>query len=235
MASKRYRGQTCAYCATPGAATTADHVFARKFFPIEHRNGLPKVPACAACNNAKSGLEHYLTAVLPFAARHAEALSALSEMVPPRLAANQKLAAELRAGQDYAVRQIDGRLVRVMTLPFDSERLMELFAYIARGLAFHDFKIVIPKDHVVRAGLMHPVGEAFLEQLFRLNGVRTQGALGAGVFKYSGMQGVQDPHLTIWKFRVMGGLQTSGDPHHPDLSPEVIWATTSKTPSPLHL
>jgi hypothetical protein len=235
MASKRFKDETCVYCATPGAATTADHVFARQFFPLDKRDGLPKAPACEACNRAKSALEHYLTTVLPFAGRHADALRTLSEMVPARLAANRKLSADLDAQRSHVVQQVNGRFVRAMTLPFDSEKLSDLMAYVARGLAFHDFGVVIPAGHHVRAGMLRAEGAAFLEQVFAWNGRRTGRSLGDGVFDYAGLQSVEDPHLTVWKFRVMGGIQTAGDPTAPDEWPEFIWATTSKAPSLLDL
>ena len=57
---KGFKGKTCVYCAAAPAATM-DHVFAREFFLVDRRANLPKVPACQACNSAKSGLEHYLT------------------------------------------------------------------------------------------------------------------------------------------------------------------------------
>jgi hypothetical protein len=235
MASKLYRGQTCAYCATPGAATTADHVFARQFFPIDQRDGLPKVPACTDCNGAKAVLEHYLTAVLPFAGRHPDALTALNDMVPARLAANQRLHTELSSGQAYRVQQIGGRFVRSMTLPFDSEKLTDLLTYIARGLALSEFGVVIPADYNVSAAMMPDEVSEQLESLFAKNGRRCKATLGDGVFDYAGLQSVEEPYLTVWKFRIMGGIQTSGDRHRPDEWPEVIWATSSKTASPLDL
>ena len=63
--SKKYKGKLCAYC-TNKAAEAGDHVFSREFFLVEDRDDLPQAPICDSCNNAKSKLEHYLTAVLPF-------------------------------------------------------------------------------------------------------------------------------------------------------------------------
>ena len=54
--SKKFKGKLCVYCGT-GESETADHVVAREFFPETHRDGLPKVPACKACNAAKAALE----------------------------------------------------------------------------------------------------------------------------------------------------------------------------------
>jgi hypothetical protein len=73
---KKFNDKTCVYCATQ-PATTEDHVFARGFFVETRRDKLPKVPACQPCNQVKSGLEHYLATVLPFAGRHADAPASL--------------------------------------------------------------------------------------------------------------------------------------------------------------
>jgi hypothetical protein len=210
-------------------------VFARQFFPVDQRNSLPKVPACERCNSAKADLEHYLTAVLPFGGRHSAALTALNEMVPPRIAANERLRAELAAGQTYQVQQIGDRFVRSMTLPFESTKLTDLMAFIARGLALSEFGVVIPADYNVSAAMMASEVTEHLERLFELNGARCGAALGGGVFDYAGLQSREDLCLTVWKFRVMGGIQTSGDPHRPDERPDLIWATTSKIASPLDL
>jgi hypothetical protein len=80
---KSFKGKACVCCATAPAATM-NHVFAREFFLVDRRANLSKVPTCAACNGAKSSLEHYLTAVLPFGGRHADGLVHLTEMVPGR-------------------------------------------------------------------------------------------------------------------------------------------------------
>lgn len=67
--SKKFKGMQCAYC-LDAVATTVDHVFSREFFLVEDRGYLPEAPACKACNDEKSRMEHYLTAVLPFGGRH---------------------------------------------------------------------------------------------------------------------------------------------------------------------
>ena len=49
-------------------------MFAREFFLTDRRAQFPKLPACETCNNVKSKLEHYLTAVLPFGGRYTDEL-----------------------------------------------------------------------------------------------------------------------------------------------------------------
>ena len=70
--SKKFKGKTCVYCGKVGASDTRDHALAREFVLDRHRSNLPVVPACRACNSAKSGLESELRMVLPSGARHAK-------------------------------------------------------------------------------------------------------------------------------------------------------------------
>src|SRR6185437_3332389 len=118
--SKRFRNKTCVYCARDGSSSTGDHIFAREFFPVERRNGLPMVPACVECNNAKSALEHYLTAVLPFGSQHPDAKAMLVNDVPRRLAKNQKLHQTLIAGSSKFEVVEGAERVERMAIPFDS-------------------------------------------------------------------------------------------------------------------
>jgi hypothetical protein len=99
MASKKHRGKPCVYCVV-ATATTADHVFARGFFPTDLREHLPKVPACAACNRAKAELEHYLATVLPFGGRQAGSSAHMQGAVPPKLAKNAALHRTLNDGRE---------------------------------------------------------------------------------------------------------------------------------------
>ena len=105
--SKRYKNQTCTYCVTPNSSEDGDHVVSREFFLPEHRANLPKVPACKECNNRKSRLEHYLTAVMPFGARHSDAGATLEKLVPRRLAKNAKLSRELARNWEGGASSVD--------------------------------------------------------------------------------------------------------------------------------
>jgi hypothetical protein len=81
---KKLKDTMCVYCATR-SATTHDHVFAKGFFLEARRGDLPQVPACGPCNATKAILEHYLTAVLAFGGRHADAAANLQgHSVSPR-------------------------------------------------------------------------------------------------------------------------------------------------------
>lgn len=130
--SKKYKGKVCVYCALDGASSGADHVLAREFFLPERRANLPKVPACGECNDRKSELEHYLTAVLPFGGNHPDSTALLSAGVPKRLAKNPKLHQTMVAG-------------------FQAVELMEGGASLQEGVPL-DFL-----ERYVRAKLQSPV------------------------------------------------------------------------------
>ena len=99
--SKKFKGMQCAYC-LDAVATTVDHVFSREFFLVEDRGYLPEAPACKACNDEKSRMEHCLTAVLPFGGRHDQARANLEGHVPPRLAKNRPTMPRRRGGYEGA-------------------------------------------------------------------------------------------------------------------------------------
>ena len=207
--SKRFKGRLCVYCCGE-AGLTPDHIFARQFFLENARANLPQVPSCARCNSDKSKLEHYLTTVLPFGGRHADALGNLSSMVPKRLQKNQKLRRELAQHRSGP------------TIPLDSERLEDLFGLVARGLIWHHWNAYLdPARHSVRTAILTPAGmDLFDGLLFQRNGQdRVKENLGNGTFLYEGVQAVDDPATSIWRFLIYGGLAVSeeGDESGPVL------------------
>ena len=215
--SKRFRDKPCVYCLTNPSTTTGDHVFAREFFPEAARANLPKVPACESCNNEKSHLEHYLTAVLPFGGRHADALSNLQELVPGRLAKNAKLHRELAHGRGITLTEEQpGVRVPTMTLPFDSDRLHQLFGFIAKGLLWHHWAVALQAHHDLKVGSLTKFGETSFSASLDLNAKqRVRCVLGNGAFSYKGVQGTNYPEFSIWKISVYGGLKLCGDPTAP--------------------
>jgi len=231
--SKAYKGKTCAYCAGPNCSTTGDHVFAREFFPQGRRANLPKVPACEACNGDKSELEHYLTAVLPFAGRHADAREVLDTMVPPRLAKNRKLHTQLAASQGRAWIKSGGMLQPTMTLHLDADRLEGLIRFIVRGLVTYHWRTVIPASYAVGVGIWTEEGERLITSALPAGGKAVaEASWGEGAFDYRGVQATDDPHLSIWRLRLYGGALLGGDTDaSTDASPRV-WAMTSRQPVP---
>jgi hypothetical protein len=200
---KKYKAKTCAFCCIPGASETGDHVIAKSFFLDRKRADLPKVPACRACNKAKSDIEHYLTAVLPFGGIHPDAHETLESMVPGRLEKNPALHQQLAQGIKYGPAHAPS-----MTVPFDYERLRRLIEFIARGLAFYHWNLLLPEDScTVHGFFLSTVGTAIYERIFASNArQRVKVVLGDGVFSYEGAQAVEPQEFTIWRMSPVGAV-----------------------------
>lgn len=214
--SKKFRDKPCVYCQRNPSTRTGDHVFAREFFLADKRGNLPKVPACEPCNNEKARLEHYLTAVLPFGGRHADAAAALAGMVPDRLAKNARLHRELAGGSERAVvHENEEPAQPTLAVPFDGQSLERLFAFIVRGLVYFHWGVTLGEQHGVRIMILTGAGEEALAPFLNMKArQQVDGDLGAGTFRYIGKQG-DYPELTVWGFDVYGGLTMAGDPEAP--------------------
>jgi hypothetical protein len=220
---KSFKGKTCVYCAAAPAATM-DHVFAREFFLVDRRANLPKAPACQACNGAKSGLEHYLTAVLPFGGQHADGLVHLSQMVPGRLARNQRLARRMSAELSSIV--VPGRVTPAMTVPIDPEKIGELFALIAKALLWHHWQVLLRPETFGAHEMLSAAGEKLYELALAMNcRARVSENLGNGTFSYEGIQSADESETSVWRFSVLGGLAISG-PDAPGEISSLIGAMT---------
>jgi len=222
MASKKFSRQLCVYCQERQSTTTGDHIFARQFFLETARKDLPKAPCCDECGGLKSKDEHYLTAVLPFGGRHADARENLTGMVPKRLARNEQLRRELSDGLDVS----DGRAT---VIPLDTNRVQRLFERVTVGLLWHTWGVYLPSTHAVQSALLTPTGDAFFDRLFEMNAAnRVSVNLGSGTFEYAGAQGTDDSALSIWRYRVYGGLQMTGDRSHPDVVIQHVGCVTAR-------
>lgn len=224
--SKKYKDKLCAYCCKE-LSVTADHVFAREFFLIDKRDNLPKVPSCTKCNNDKSEIEHYLIALLPFGGRHKDAHENLKEMVPKRLRKNPKLHKKLAAEQDYIpTKKTSDLFSPSMVLPIQFESIPTLFNYVVKGLANYHWGVYLNDDVLIEIMALTPAGEKFYEEhFFRLNcKARVSENLGENTFGYEGVQGVDCPEITAWRFSIYNGLQLAGDSEAPDIISSVIGA-----------
>lgn len=203
--SKKYKGKTCVYCAD-AISVTGDHVFAREFFLENQRDNLPQVPACEKCNNRKSALEHYLTAVLPFGGMHAQAEETLKMMVPRRLASNKKLHRLLRDGMIHLE---DNGSSKGGLFPMDGNAVTQLFEFIAKGLSWFHWGTIIEKTSIVSAMALTKTGVAFFrERFFALNAkARVENTVGDRVFSYTGIQAVDTDQITVWLFEAYAGLR----------------------------
>jgi hypothetical protein len=208
--SKKYKNKVCVYCAE-NMATTGDHVFAREFFLLNERDNLPKVPSCAGCNNEKSNLEHYLTAILPFGGRHESAKENLSIMVPGRLAKNRKLQKELQEKEGHSLSvEPGGHATKCMTLPIEGQKLLNLFSAITKGLIWHHWGTLLTKEFSVATIALTRFGEEFFKKNFlsRNSEQRVENTIGSNSFHYVGLQAVDVPQITVWLYSIYDGLKT---------------------------
>jgi hypothetical protein len=228
--TKKFKGKACVYCARRGSSETGDHVVAREFFPKPRPVGLPVVPACTSCNNEKSKLEHYATAVLPFGATHAGAGAVLSTMVPGRLGANQKLAMSLANNAETKYISRDGGLSwdTEMVLPFDGDKVEQLFRMITRGLAYSEWGMLFPDtDCIVHVSFLTTEGRAIFDPYFAGQGNKTGVRnLGNGIFVYEGVQSLESPQLTLLRMSLCGAV-VAGDPKARDERVSVAYALTA--------
>jgi hypothetical protein len=212
--SKKYRGKPCAYCGAK--ATGPDHVIGRGFFLPQDRDGLPQVPSCDVCNRKKSALETEMMALLPFGGRHPAALVNLRDMVPHRLKNNQRLHGRLRQNHDRVWAEDDsGLVVSMMTLPVDAERLLKLYEWIARGLLWFHWHVLLTNGHDATVMALGQAGDEYFDNLFsRRAAARVSENLKNGTFQYEGAQAVDDPFVTIWRLSLYAGIRL-GDPDAP--------------------
>jgi hypothetical protein len=214
MPSKRFQNRPCIYC-TAVPATTADHVMARQLLPKDARANLPKVPACQACNNTKSQIEHYLATVLPFASRIPAAKRELTDNVPKRLARNVKLHREIKAnhGRGWSVER-SGIILPTMTIPVDSEKLNAYIGYLVRGLMWHHWQVLLDKDHFVDVLCLTHTGEKFFDHLSRWRGSRRlEETIGNGALSYMAIQGTDRLEISVWVLSLFNGLKVAGSDH----------------------
>jgi hypothetical protein len=214
--SKRFREKLCVYCAT-SPSTTGDHVFAREFFLKSERANLPKVPACGVCNHEKSLLEHYLTTVMGFGGRHADASRILQEATPPRLASNVRLHRKLEAGiGDVLSEELPGILVPTIAIPFDGSQLHQLVGFITKGLLWHHWSVILKPHHDLRVLSLTRFGEAHFAGILNSHAKdRVTSYYGNGSFSYEGAQGKDYSEFSVWRYSIYGGLKLGGDPTLP--------------------
>jgi hypothetical protein len=207
----KFKKQTCIYCQKRPSVPTGDHIFARRFFVPGRRGHLPKVPCCKECGDRKSRLEQYLMTVLPFGAKHADAIENLEGQVPRRLAKNKRLHRELNAGQSTVwVKQSSGLMVRAITLPIDSRKIEQLFDFTVRGLMWHHWQVLLGSTDFVKVILPNRRVERTLAKL-STGKATAEGAPGGGTFTYRGVQGKDNDAVSVWNFSIYGGVALTGD------------------------
>lgn len=205
--SKKFKGKKCVFCSGGVSTKSGDHIFARKFFLESRRGNLPKVPCCKPCNDEKSRLEHYLTAVLPFGAIHADSLENLTTLVPPRLNKNIKLHQNLYLQQGGVfVRDKSGLMVPQLTIPIETDQILALFDYITKALANHHFGIKSHENVFYQSTLEMPDINSFYEGKSKS---KVSENLGNGTILYRGVQATDNDHVSAWEYTFYGGLNIS--------------------------
>jgi hypothetical protein len=191
----KFAGETCVYCAKR-PATTADPIFAPRFFAAAQRGHLPQVPACDQCGEDKSRLEADLAAALSFGAGNAEA---------PRLDKNSRPPRELSAAVSRSV------AIGTSAVPIKPEKLSALFEMIAKGLVWRHWHIRPDRKTPVWGGILDAKGEEIFEQLLQGNArSRVDEDLDDGTLAYIGARG-EDPSTSVWIFTIDGDVCLGGD------------------------
>jgi len=94
-------------------------------------------------------------------------------MVEARLRANAPLAKQLRDGMEPMLTSEDGVTWQAAgKIPLDGQRAERLFEYIARGLAFWHWGILLPSDsYSVFASSLTRDGQEWFEQLMAMRAI----------------------------------------------------------------
>ena len=236
MASKRYKGKDCAYCGAIGASRAPDHVIAREFFLERDRGNLPQVPTCDPCNNMKSALEHYATAVLMAGTNHSDGDLYRKTKVAPRIRRNRKYQEELGLYDPPVWINIRGVTQQMHIIKIDSDKINALMALIVRGLYFFHFARPLATTFRPYISMFHPHHEPVmlhgLSKFFPDDAPRVKGNLGRGGFVYEGIQSPAHEALTLWRMIWHGGIRLHGDNSPPD-GVEAFWGVTRPTPEAL--
>jgi hypothetical protein len=211
MGSKKYKGKRCVYC-VDGISDDGEHIISRKFFPAEFRANLPKAPSCRRCNEAKSQLEHYLTAVLPFSSNHITALKSQDEKVNRRLNKNLPLKNELRSGISSAWFPLkNGKVEKTIAIPFQSDKLIEYCEYIVKGLIWYEWDIIVPKHYVIEVMSLTQHGYAFFrDYIFKLSpDLKRERSFAEGGFSYTCTRNSTDGAFSAWHFKFYENIHLS--------------------------
>ncbi len=133
MTRKGFGTGICVYCGRNDAPTIGEHIFGRQLFLTRHRERLPKVPSCEACNTTKSQLENYFMAITPLGANHPTAEEYAELNLPRRFAGNRRLH---RSMVESLGRGDNGRLAYAA----DSADVLEWVLMVTKGLFAYHFR-----------------------------------------------------------------------------------------------
>jgi hypothetical protein len=118
-----------------------------------------------------------------------------------------------------------------MTVPFEPERLVRLFEFVAKGLAWHHWGVRIDPSTGTWAGTLTENGVAIFKSFMAQNSAaRVEENFGEHTFLYVGVQGTDNPQFSMWLFSIYGGVRLSGDPDAPNEEVSLVGALTASTP-----
>jgi hypothetical protein len=227
MGSKKYKGKPCVYC-VDGISIDGEHIISRKFFPEKFRDNLPKAPSCKQCNVAKSKLEHYLTAVLPFSSDHITALQSQAEKVNRRLNKNLPLKNELRSGISPAwFPSKNGTIEKTIAIPFQFENLIEYCKYLVKGFIWYEWDVIVPKHYIIEVLSLTQHGYSFIHDLLELSpNWKRQKSYADGGFSYTCTRNSADGAFSVWHFKFYENIHLSDNTDEKDVEFAEICALT---------
>ena len=206
--SKKYKDKSCVYCGKP--STTADHVFAKEFFLTHQRNNIPKVPSCQPCNVNKSRIEGEVLILLPFGARHSDALENLRQNLPGRLNSNKRLLKEIQSSFSTVWVQNSQIVLPHKAFDINPKIIEDLFDLITKSLVFHHFEINIAKSCTVATTID-------LDYSSKFDGYskkQVSNNLGNGTISYRGAQAYDNDYATLWEYTIFGGIDLGKGPQN---------------------
>ncbi|WP_443147875.1 hypothetical protein [Nitrospira sp.] len=188
---------------------------------------MPKVPSCFTCNRVKADLERQFTALLPFGSDHEAATTTLINDGSRRLNKNPALRRKLQQGQRKVTVPFTGQLVSTLALPFEGEDFLRLCEFIVKGLVWHCWKHIIPRQYIVEVRFPTNIGQVFFADLLQNypQNIRTQ-SFANGAFEYRCTRYNQDMSFTVWRLRFYGDLTLAGVDPQGQPVPLQIWAIT---------
>ncbi len=222
MASKKFKGKTCAYCSRERASEAKEHVIAREFVLRRDRDNLPVVPACKACNAKKSALEIYALAVLPFGSMLPQGEEYILANMERRLAKHPKLKRKLDEGASRERMRQNGLMVPVRTMPLDHERVNALIGMTVRGLFNYEFGFPLHAHWDVRVTNFLPMAEASLMPM--LMGAlgpapeTVERAVGGGALQFVAWHSRSYKYCSVWQLTMFGRLKVGGDEDVPGIA-----------------
>ena len=154
--NKQDKGE-CYLCGA--AATTRDHIPPLGVFPEPRPADLITVPACCACNRARSLDDEYFRVVVAAGSQDSpQSIALLHQRIIPRMRKAPALMVKLLRSVQPVDVCIAGTIClgRARAFPFDRSRIQVVIDKIVRGLFLRHTKRRLATDYVVRDFAYNP-------------------------------------------------------------------------------